>query len=116
MVMQLPKVVLAVLVMAGVTFFTRAFPFIFFGKNKPPEALDFVKNSIPPAVMTVLVLYCFKDIAWLESPHGLPELISAATVALLHLWRRNALLSIGSGTILYMVLSRTGILLSLFSG
>jgi branched-subunit amino acid transport protein AzlD len=112
--MPLAKAGIAILVMAAVTLFTRAFPFLFFGKRKPPEALDFVKNSIPPAVMTVLVLYCFKDIAWLAPPHGLPELVSAATVAALHLWKRNALLSIGGGTALYMILGRTGILLSLF--
>jgi branched-subunit amino acid transport protein AzlD len=114
--MPLAKAGLAILVMAAVTLFTRAFPFLFFGRRKPPEALDFVKNSIPPAVMTVLVLYCFKDVPWAKPPHGLPELLSAGLVAALHLWKRNALLSIGGGTALYMVLIRTGALAALLGG
>jgi hypothetical protein len=33
-----------------------------------------------------------------------PELIAVAVVALLHLWRRNNLVSIGGGAVVYMLL------------
>ena len=36
--------------------------------------------------------------------HGLPELIGVASAALLHIWRRNTLLSIAVSTALYMLL------------
>ena len=57
-----------------------------------------------PAVIGMLVVYCFKSVSIIESPFGLPEFIAGAVVVLLHVWKRNNLLSIGTGTILYMVL------------
>jgi branched-subunit amino acid transport protein AzlD len=104
--MPLGKAFLAVAVMAAVTLFTRAFPFIFFRNRKPPAALDFVRDYIPPAVMMILALSSFKDIKWASSPFGVPELICAGLVAILHLWKRNAMLSIVGGTAVYMILIR----------
>ena len=57
-----------------------------------------------PAMMGLLVVYCLRSISWLSAPHGAPELIAIAAVAGLHLWKRNVLLSIAGGTVLYMVL------------
>jgi branched-subunit amino acid transport protein AzlD len=54
--------------------------------------------------MGMLVVYCLKDVAVLQFPYGIPELLGIAVVALLHLWKRNSLLSIGVGTVFYMVL------------
>ena len=48
--------------------------------------------------------YCFKDVNFLASPHGIPELLGCVAVAALHLWKRNTLLSIGAGTVFYMLL------------
>jgi branched-subunit amino acid transport protein AzlD len=107
--MPLDKAFVAILAMAGVTVFTRAFPFIFFRKRRPPEALNFIRDYIPPAIMTILALSCFKDVDWGTGPFGIPELACAAVVALLHLWKRNALLSIGVGTALYMIVTRSGL-------
>ena len=52
----------------------------------------------------MLIVYCLRNVAILDSPFGIPELIAVITVVLLHLWRKNNLLSILGGTILYMVL------------
>ena len=57
-----------------------------------------------PAVIGMLVVYCLKSTPVREAPHGVPELIAVATVAALHVWKRNNLLSIGAGTVLYMFL------------
>jgi len=54
--------------------------------------------------MGMLVVYCLKDVQLLTSPHGIPEAIAIVAVILLHLWKRNSLLSIGGGTVLYMIL------------
>jgi len=40
----------------------------------------------------------------LGGSHGLPELIAISAVIALHLWKRQMLLSIAGGTVLYMVL------------
>ena len=84
---------------AGTIFFTRLCPFLFFppGKPIPPVIL-------PPAVIGMLVIYCLKAVSITSYPYGLPEFIAVAVVILLHVWKRNNLLSIGVGTVLYMVL------------
>ncbi len=84
---------------------TRVTPFLLFPQNKPlPRMIVYLGRVLPPAMMGLLVVYCFKDAAFFSFPFALPELIAGAAVAALQLWRRNVLLSIGVGTALYMVL------------
>ena len=52
----------------------------------------------------MLVVYCLKNVGWVTGTHGIPELLCIAITALLHIWKHNNLLSIGVGTVLYMVL------------
>ena len=59
---------------------------------------------LPCAIMGMLVVYCLKDVTPLAWPYGIPELLSCGLVAVLHIWKRNSLLSIGGGTIFYMLL------------
>lgn len=54
--------------------------------------------------MTMLVIYCYKDLSFRSFPFGIPELIAGGIVILLHFWKKNTLLSIISGTIIYMFL------------
>ncbi len=97
---------LAMVLMAAVcTFATRVAPFLLFNGKKPiPPVIHYLGETLPPAVIALLVVYCVKNVNWLAAPHGIPELICIAVVALLHLWKRNNLLSIGVGTVLYMFL------------
>ena len=71
---------------------------------QPPAVVAYLGKVLPPAMMGLLVVYCLRSISWLSAPHGAPELIAIAAVAGLHLWKRNVLLSIAGGTVLYMVL------------
>jgi branched-subunit amino acid transport protein AzlD len=88
-----------------VTMTTRFLPFLIFGNGKKtPGIVTYLGKVLPCAIMGMLVVYCFKDVSFLSAPYGLPELIACAVVALLHIWRRNTLLSIGAGTVFYMVL------------
>lgn len=97
--------VILIAVMALVTLATRFLPFLIFGeKRKTPEWVLYLGKVLPCAVMGMLVIYCLKDVSVLQFPHGLPELIGIAAVALLHLWKKNTLLSVGVGTVFYMVL------------
>lgn len=57
-------------------------------------------------VMAILVIYCLKDIRFEAHPWGLPSLTALAATVGLHLWKRNPMISILGGTILYMILSR----------
>jgi branched-subunit amino acid transport protein AzlD len=112
--MSLPKALLSILIMALLTFLTRAFPFIFFSKNKPPTLLLLVERAIPPMVILILVLYTLKDIAWSQAPYGIPEVICMVLVGILHAWKKNPLLSIFGGTGIYMILVQTDVLSRLF--
>ena len=90
---------------AGTIFFTRLCPFLFFPPGKPiPPVIQYLGKVLTPAVIGMLVVYCLKSTPVREAPHGVPELIAVATVAALHVWKRNNLLSIGAGTVLYMFL------------
>ena len=87
------------------TFVTRAASFLVFPKDREvPPTVKYIGTILPPAVIGMLVVYCLRSISWLSAPHGAPELIAIAAVAGLHLWKRNVLLSIAGGTVLYMVL------------
>lgn len=94
-----------IIVAAVCTFATRLAPFLLFNGKKPiPPMIQYLGKTLPPAVIALLVVYCVKNVNWLAAPHGLPEVLSIAVVAALHIWKRNNLLSIGVGTVLYMFL------------
>ena len=94
-----------VAVSAAVTAFLRFLPFLLLRKgHKTPAIITYLGKVLPCAIMGMLVVYCLKDVAFLAPPYGAPELIGCAAVAGLHIWKRNTLLSIGVGTVFYMVL------------
>ncbi|MBQ3524304.1 MAG: branched-chain amino acid transporter permease [Clostridia bacterium] len=100
--------VIIIVLVALVTLATRAIPFVLFPEGKKiPKAVEYLGKVLPPAVIGMLVVYCFKSVNVLSSPFGLPELIAGLTVVVLHIWKRNNLLSIGAGTIIYMILVQT---------
>lgn len=87
------------------TMATRFLPFIVFSGNKPtPKFISYLGNALPAAIFGMLVVYCLKDVNLLAASYGLPELISIIMVVALHLWKRQMLLSISSGTLCYMLL------------
>ena len=90
-------------VMAIVTMLLRFLPFIIFTKNTP-EYISYLGKVLPAALIGMLVIYCLKDVSVVDAPHGLPELIAALAVVGLQVWKRNSLLSILAGTVVYMLL------------
>jgi branched-subunit amino acid transport protein AzlD len=96
---------LMIAVMALVTAALRFLPFLIFGENrKTPPLISYLGRVLPYAIMGMLVVYCLKDVSFLKAPFGIPEIIGCAVVTLLHIWKRNTLLSIGAGTVCYMLL------------
>lgn len=94
-----------IVVAALVTAATRFLPFLVFGRGKQtPDIIVYLGKVLPYAIMGMLVVYCLKDVNFLAFPHGIPELLGCVAVAVLHIWKRNTLLSIGVGTVFYMVL------------
>ena len=93
-----------VAVIALVTAILRFLPFFLFRGRQTPAFITYLGKVLPYAIMGMLVVYCLRGTTFLKAPHGLPELICVALVALLHLWKRNTLLSILLGTASYMLL------------
>jgi branched-subunit amino acid transport protein AzlD len=91
------------------TFATRALPFMFFSSREPPVMLSNIEKNLPPMILLLLVIYCIKGVQWFTAPYGIPELFAIGIVAGLHFWKRNAMLSIFTGTVLYMVLVQLNI-------
>lgn len=108
MTISFSRSVIIIALVAVTTFATRAVPFVLFpAGRKIPKTVEYLGKVLPPAVIGMLVVYCFKSVSPLSFPFGLPELIASAAVVILHIWKRNNLLSIGTGTVLYMVLVQT---------
>ena len=95
----------AIFIMAAVTLAIRAVPFLLFGRKKEmPPSIKYLGDILPAAMIAILVDYCLKSVTPLTGNHGLPEFLSVAGVAILHIWRKNTFLSIGFGTMCYMLL------------
>ena len=102
------EVIRMILAVAAGTQITRWLPFLLFPENKePPAVVVYLGKVLPAAVMGLLVVYSLKGVRLLAPPHGLPELIAIAVIALLHWWKSNVLLSIAGGTAVYMLLVQT---------
>lgn len=87
------------------TLLTRFIPFILFPENKEtPEFVRYLGSVLPYAVIGLLVVYCLKDVNLFGGSHGIPELIAVAFIIIVHRWKKNVLLSIAGGTLLYMLL------------
>ena len=96
---------LVILIMGLVTLATRLLPVLIFGRGeKVPDYILYLGKVVPFTAMGLLIVYCLKDVSVVESPHGLPELISLAIVSGTYLWKRNTILSVVIGTVVYMML------------
>ena len=86
------------------TMVTRFLPFLVFPEGKtPPVFIQYLGKVLPYAVISLLIIYCLKDVP-ASTTHGLPEAIAILLIIVLHKWKKNTLLSIAGGTILYMIL------------
>ena len=96
---------LLVAIMSAVTILLRFLPFLIWsGKRKTPAYILYLGKVLPPAIIGMLVVYCLKDVSFAAAPFGAPELIAGVCVVCLQVWRRNSLISILGGTLIYMLL------------
>lgn len=105
--MRIPdsQALIMIFIMTGLTFFIRALPFLLFpGDKKTPPYILYLGKVLPYAIIGMLVVYCLKEVSVTAAPFGIPELITVVAIVLVHIWKRNTLLSIGGGTLLYMFL------------
>lgn len=98
-------ILLALITSGVVTFAIRLFPFLVLrNQTNLSNRMQFIPSVLPQAIITILVVYCLKDISFVEAPYGIPELIAVSVVVILQWWKENTLLSIFVPTVIYMVL------------
>ena len=100
------KAAILVAVMAAVTMLLRFLPFLLFRK-RIPQTIVYLGQVLPPAIMGMLVVYCLRDIRLTEAPFGAAEIVAGLIVVSLQAWKSNSLLSILTGTGVYMLLIQT---------
>lgn len=98
------KILIAAAMVIG-TQITRFLPFVLFPEGKKtPEFVNYLSRTLPYATMGLLVVYCLRNIDFAAAPYGVAELVSVGLIVILHRLKGNTLLSIGAGTICYMML------------
>lgn len=92
-------------VMSAITLLLRYMPFIVFPRSKKtPEPISHLGSTLPAAVIGLLVIYCLKNVDILNLSASVPEFIALTCVVSLYVWKRNVLLSVGIGTLAYMLM------------
>lgn len=103
--MTLTQEIITIAICVVATVITRFLPFLIFSSKKPtPKFIQYLGKALPGAIFAMLVIYCLKDVDVLSGSHGIPELIAISVTVLLHLWKKQMLLSIAGGTVVYMLL------------
>lgn len=100
-----PQLIIFFALVALGTISTRALPFLLFPENRQiPKYIKYLADILPFTIIGMLVVYCLKNVSVVSSPFALPELISIIIIIILHIWKKNTLLSIGGGALFYMLL------------
>lgn len=103
--MGFTQTVITIAMVALGTMITRFLPFLVFSpERETPKYVQYLGKVLPAAVFGLLVVYCLKNVSIFEGSRGIPEMLAIAATALLHIWKRQMLVSIAGGTILYMIL------------
>ena len=93
-----------IIMVALMTFALRAFPFVIFsGKKQLPDMMIRLEKQLPCTIMILLVVYCIKGVSFSDASSWVSTFAGVLTTALVHLKKKNVLLSITAGTLMYMV-------------
>ena len=103
--MTLSQEIITVAMCIAGTMLTRFLPFLVFSSKRPtPHYIQYLGEVLPAAIFAMLVVYCLRNVSVLQGSHGLPEVIAITVTVVLHLWKKQMLLSIAGGTVCYMLL------------
>lgn len=105
--MTLTEQIITIALMGLAVMTTRFLPFALFQGRKTPKYVQYLGTVLPAAVFGLLVVYCLKNVDITTGSHGIPELIGIIVTIVLHVWKRQMMLSIAGGTITYMILVQT---------
>ena len=90
------------------TMLTRFLPFLIFkSDSKTPKFIEYLGKALPSAVFAMLIIYCLKDVNIFVVKNVVPEMIGVGVTVIVHLLKKNFLLSMLCGTAIYMFLVQT---------
>ncbi|WP_114416280.1 branched-chain amino acid transporter permease [Marinospirillum perlucidum] len=96
-----------ILAAAAATFLTRLLPFAFLGRQRNHPLVQHLGRYLPAGIMALLVvIFLLRSGNWQAPVLGMDALGPALLVVILHLWKRNALLSLMAGTLSYMLIQQ----------
>lgn len=105
MILTTSQTLIIIFLAALATMTTRFLPFILFKGNRSTNSyIKYLGQVLPYSAIGLLVVYCLRNVNLTVSPYGIPEAISILAIGILHYWKGNTLLSIGGGTLIYMIL------------
>ena len=104
--MTISKAIIVSILIGLIVFSERLFPFVLFSKYQPGKLIRIFEHFIPPLVMTGLLIYSLRDIRFTSPEQWVPQISAIAFTIATYLWRKNSLISIFGGTIIYMILIR----------
>jgi len=100
-----PQTLIIIAILAFGTMLTRFLPFILFpNAESAPRYVHYLGKMLPAAAIGLLVVYCLRYVNFTVAPRGIPEVVAISAVVALHIWKKNTLISIASGTVIYMLL------------
>ena len=103
--MTLVQRIITIAVVSLGTMLTRFLPFLIFkSETKTPKFIEYLGKALPSAVFAMLVIYCLKDVNIFVVKNVVPEMIGVGVTVIVHLLKKNYLLSMLSGTAIYMFL------------
>lgn len=107
--MSLTEQIITIAMVILGTMLTRFLPFILFPDNRPtPKIVQKIGKLLPSAILGMLVIYCYRQVDIVNNPTGIFDIIAGIAVVMIHLKWRNMLLSIGLGTVFYILLLQLG--------
>lgn len=95
----------AVLTAATVTWALRALPFAVLSPLRRSRFLPYLGARMPVGVMAILVVYTLRNVRLIDATSAVPAAAALLVTTALHLWRRNAILTIVAGTTINVVLA-----------
>lgn len=104
--MPVTKAVVASILIGLIIFCERLFPFAIFSKRQPGKLIHIFERFIPPVVMIALLIYSLRDVRFTTVAQWVPPISAITFTIVTYLWKKNSLISIFGGTIIYMILIR----------
>lgn len=87
------------------TMLTRFLPFLIIGANREtPKYIKYIGKVFPCAIFALLIIYCLRNVEIFSGSHGLPEFLGIISTVIIHMLKRQMLLSMAVGTMIYMFL------------